>query len=401
MSFVAIDLGASGTRYVSESGEIGVLPNNMVYVERAWESDMEPYSSDLKSALDVTIESDNGSEYFPVHILAGQMAERYSAANQRPSVLLNKCKQRINFISAVLAAAVSVIENGTKDDIDLYLALPPIEIKTAKELVSSQLKGTYTVTFHKKAVTVSFKISNVEMYEESFMAILAYFFNEDGTLKEASKKYADGAILSMDIGASTTDLAVVRNMRYMDKSGQTYKTGGNIARDILADYIRGMYGYDAPADILDEAIKEGRLRMGNGYVDCAEAVNNAKQILADKIVEQIQAYFVKIGIPIHTIRAVVVSGGGSMEGAYEDNTGELIFTGRPVSYFITKALQSICPGVEVEQFPGNPRMANIQGLYIRAGLEIRRKKREEELRRAKASSESAETANMGEAPENR
>ena len=33
MNFVAADLGASGTRYVSNSGKIQVLPNNMVALD--------------------------------------------------------------------------------------------------------------------------------------------------------------------------------------------------------------------------------------------------------------------------------------------------------------------------------------------------------------------------------
>ena len=370
--FVAIDLGASSTRFASNNGKIDVLPNNMVYVEPDTLVDQEPYSNEVEAALDVTIECEHESEFFPCRALVGQMAERYSPTNQKPSLMANKHKQKINYVSAVIAMAVSKMRHGLDNDLKLYLALPPVEVKVAKEVISKHLVGNYTVRFNKMDNTeVKFRIEDVSIYEESFMAMLAYFFDKNGRLREQAKQFANGNILSMDIGASTTDLAVVQNMRYLEKSGQTYKIGGNVARDTLMDRIRGEFGFDAPIDMAEMVMAEGRIQLGNVYQDCSEAVRLAKREFAEQIVEQIQGYFRKVNIPIQTIRAIVVSGGGSMSGQYVDG-GEVIITSEPMSHFITEELNKICPGVVVEQFSENPRMANITGLYIRANIDIRK-----------------------------
>lgn len=370
--FVCVDAGASNTRYTSNSGKISTLPNNMVFISEDTVVDLEPYSNEFEDGLDVTIECNNGSEFFPVRALIGQMAQRYSSTNTKPSVLTNKHTQRINYVSSIVAIALSKYRNNLSNNISFYLALPPIEVKSAKEVVKANILGEYTVTFNKlDNLQINFTIDEVNVYEESFMALLSYFF-ENGMLREKAKKFSKGTVLSMDIGASTTDLAVVQDMRYLEKSGQTYKTGGNIARDYLTDYIRGEYGFDAPPEVAETVMAEGRIQWGADYKDCSEAVKEAKQEFASQIVEQIQGYFRKINIPINTIRAIIVSGGGSLPSQYVDEDGNEVVTSEPISYYITKELNKVCQGIMVEQCD-NPRLANISGLFTRANVDIHKR----------------------------
>ncbi len=374
MDFVALDLGASGTRYASNQGKINTLPNNMVFIEPDTRVDLEPYSDEIEGALDITIELDKESPYFPTRVLIGQMANRYSPTNVRPSVAANKHTQIINYVSAIAAAAVAKHKFDLKDNLSLYIALPPVEVRKAKDIVKENLTGNFTVTFNKfKNLKMTFTVTDVSCFEESFMAMLAYFFEMNGQLKESAHKYRVGNVLSMDIGASTTDLAVVADMRYLEKSGQTYKTGGNVARDFLIDDLRAEYGYDVPVEIADLAMAEGRIQMGNKYEDISEMVASAKQRFAEQVVEQIQGYFRKVNIPIQSIRAIVVSGGGSMRSEYVNDEKEVVVTSEPMSYYITKELNKICSGVEVESYSTNPRLANISGLFIRANIDIARK----------------------------
>jgi len=374
MEFVGIDLGASSTRYVSHKGKIGVLPNNMVFLDQNTRVDLEPYSSEIEGALDVTIETDKESKYFPVRVLVGDLAMRYSPTNQRPSGISNKHTQQINYVSAILAAAVCKHKNGMGDNFDIYLALPPVEVNSAKDYVKEQLCGTYKVTFNKLGITYEFTVQNVACYEESFLALLAYFFDMNGKPKPAAQKYGYGNVLGLDIGASTTDLAVASNMRYIEKSGQTFKTGGNIARDFLADDLRAMYGFDVPVEIAEMAIAEGRIQLGNTYEDISKYVESAKKKFAEQVVEQIQGYFRKINIPIQSIRAIVVSGGGSMRSEYVDENMNIVITSQPMSHYITEELHKVCPGIEVEPYSENPRYANISGLFIRASIDVARRK---------------------------
>ena len=375
MSFVGVDLGASGTRFVSDPGKISVMLNNMVFLDINAKVDQQPYDSNMDSALEVTITKEGDSEYFPLKVLVGQMAERYSSNNERPTVGSNKHVQKINYVSGIISAALSKLMYNFSDDVHLFVALPPIEVQKAKDIVVSKFIGKYTVGFpkYRGGVEVEINIVEVSCYEESYMAMISYFFELTGVPREVAKKYMIGNVLSLDIGASTTDLAIIKNGKYLDKSGQTYKTGGNIARDYLIDAIRAQEGFDLPIEDAETAMAEGRLQLGNGYKDISAIVVEAKRHFAKSVANQMQGYFRKVDIPIQSIRAIIVSGGGSLQSQYIDEDGEVQVTSAPMSYYITESLKEICAGVEVESYGESPRLANISGLFIRAKVDTAKK----------------------------
>lgn len=378
MSLVAVDLGASSSRYCSDSGIISVLPNNMVFLPNMETSDIQTDTTDIESTLEVKIEKTNGNndnEYFPANVLVGIMAEKHRSTDERPSVNAHKHAQRINYISAVLAVAVSKIKYNLTDPIDLYLATPPIEIKQASEAFKTGLVGQYRVTFPKfnGGTTVEFTIEDVSCSEEALMASTSFFFNSNGAPKEDNKKYLTGTILSLDIGASTTDLAIIKSGRYLDKSGQTYRIGGNVARDNLIEQVCGRYAIDLPIPDAEKAMSEGRLQLGNTYDDVSDLVNLAKTELAKQLTQNMPTYFKRVEVPIQTINAIVVSGGGSMQSQYINDNGEVVKTSEPMSYFVTKELTSWCRGTDIVEYGEEARFANIKGLYIKAKFDSIRK----------------------------
>ena len=377
MSFVAIDLGASGSRYVSESGQISVLPNNTVFLQSNEQSLINPDANDIESCLEVQITKNSGAacEYFPANVLVGIMAEKHNGVNERPSVNMHKHVQRINYVSAIIASAISRMKFELTEDIELYLAVPPIEIHQARSVFKENLLGTYTVTFPKYmgGTVVKLNVTDVKCYEESYMASTSFFFNMSGIPKETSKKYLTGTVLSLDIGASTTDLAIIKNGRYLDKSGQTYKTGGNEARDFLMNEVCARYAMDMAIEDAEKSMAEGRLQQGNTYVDISDIVAQSKSALAKKLTIHMQTYFKRVGIDIKTINAIVVSGGGSMQSQYVNNDGEVIKTSEPMSAFVTAELQLWSPGTEVVPYGEDARFGNVKGLFIRAKTDAVRK----------------------------
>ncbi len=377
MNFVAVDLGASNTRYISDSGKVGIMPNNMVIFDDMTPVDLEEYEDSLVNSLEVIIEKEGTSKFFPAHALIGNMATRYQSTNVRPSVMTNKHVQQINYISGIAAAAISRLTYGTEKDINLYVALPPIEVKTAshKNIVKQEFTGKYKVTFPKVrgGIVVELNIEDVHCYEESFMAVLSYFFNPNGTPKEEAKKFMTGQVLSLDIGASTTDLSIIKDGRYLEKSGQTYKVGGNFARDVLIREVLANYDFELPEEDADITMAEGRLQTGNTYVEIPDIVAKAKSEFAERVVSQMQGYFKSVNIPIQMVKAIIVSGGGSMQSQYIGESGEIRITSEPMSKYITDKLREVCPTVEVEPYKENPRLANIIGLFIRAMFDSKRK----------------------------
>lgn len=384
-NFVAMDIGASSTRVVSDFAIIKTIPNNMVYVDNTKKIELEPHikgkdlMDDVLASLDVTICKTSGTpcNHFPVRVLVGELAERYSETNVRPSVMQNKTTQRINYISAILGIAIEKLVRKLSDNIYAYVALPPLEVKNKRDEMRNQLVGSYEVTFNKinDGKKITFNIVDVESNEESYMALMSFYFDMSGKLREEAKKYTTGNILSLDIGASTTDLAVVKNMVYQEKSGQTYKTGGNVVRGYVANHIRDGFEYDPTQEVTEEAIATGRLQAGGTYVVISDKVDDAKRRFAESIVAQIQEYFRMVNIPLQTVRAIVVSGGGSLSSKYEDENGQEVVTTGPISDYVTEKLQDICPGIEVVSYGDDSRLANIKGLFVRAYVaKIKRQK---------------------------
>lgn len=373
MSFVCIDLGASGSRYVSESGQISVLPNNMVFLNDDKPSLINPDNNDIESCLEVKIEKLEGNkcEHFPANVLMGIMAERHSSVDVRPSILEHKHLQRVNYVSSIVVAAISKLKFALDDNIELYIAVPPIEIHLAREVFTQKLVGKYKVTFPKymDGTEVTLNITSVRCSEEAFMASTSFFFNMNGQPKEESKQFFNWNVLSLDIGASTSDLAIIKNGRYLDKSGQTYKTGGNEARDYLMNEVVLRYSMDLNIEDAEKAMAEGRLQQGNSYIDISDIVAAAKQVLAQKLTVHMQTYFKRIGMDMNTINAIIVSGGGSMQSQYVNEKNEVIKTSEPMSYFVTKELTQWSPGTDVVPYGNDARLANVKGLFIKASFD--------------------------------
>ena len=370
MNVVAIDLGASETRFMGNK-EVELIPNNMEFLDFNAEVDLEPYDDRLTSALDVKITGNAQLEsVFPAHVLIGKMAERHSSNNVRPSIMSNKHTQAVNYISAIVAAACSRIKAGTEKDITLYVALPPLEVRTAKDVFSNNLAGEYTVEFTKypmgSSTKVEVNIKEVRCHEESVMAAASFFFNTDLSMRQAANEFKNGTYLSVDIGASTSDLALIAGGRYDDKSGKTYKVGGMIARDNMIEAIRAKYGFELPVDKADIAMREGRIQLGNKFVEIRDIITEAKITLADAITNAIQTYFSAVGTPLQLVNGILVSGGGSMESQYINEDGDVVVTSKALSCFVTDKMQTICSGVDVISYGADARLANVRGLYIRA-----------------------------------
>lgn len=370
MNFLGIDIGASSTRAISQSGRIGVIPNNAVILGDDEEVRFNPYDDELESALYMKITKSGVSKIFPKRVLYGSMAERHSHVNIRPSVQQAKHMQELSYISVIAAAATSRVLFEIPENLRLYIAVPPVEVQKAEEAFKEELVGQFTVEFpkYKGGTTVKINVEAIKCKEESVMALASFFFSLDGTIREHSKQFLTGNVLSANIGASTTDLSIAKNGRYLETSGRTIPVGGNIARDYLIDQINIEYGFELPLADAEKVMAEGRMSLGNSYVDVSKIVSDAKDLLARDIVARMDPYFKSIGIPIQTLKGIAVSGGGSLRSGYVENNKK-IFTSEPMSEFVTRRLKQICDTISVVSYGDEARLADLKGLYIYAQMD--------------------------------
>jgi len=377
--FVAVDMGACSSRFCSVDGYIRVIPNNMVSLPTLDVTTLKEEPGDVENNLEVQIRKNSGEVFdncFPANVLLGFMAEKDRSVAERPSVMSHKHTQSINYISAVVCTALEVLRNGgASSPIALYLAVPPVEVHKAEEAFRSGLIGKYEVYFPKfnGGVKVEFEIGSVDCTEESFMAVTSFFFDLSGKVRDIAKAHLRGKVISLDIGASTTDLAIIQDGKYLDKSGQTYRIGGNVARDELTALICEKYAIDLPIADAEKTMAEGRLQLGNSYTDASVEVDEAKRGLANQLIQYMQTYFKRIGIPIQMINTIIVSGGGSVQSQYITDDGEVVKTSEPMSHYVTQAMLEWSPSTEVVEYGDEARFANIKGLFIKAKLTEKKK----------------------------
>jgi len=382
-TFVCVDLGASSTRVRGETLEVGILPNNvydvsMDYVNRldGWNSNAEDEAV-FKQSIDISITKTAGEDnldHFPMRALVGSVGERANAmANERPTALRNKHVQKINYANAITAIVYQLVrDNGldrigeTEYDVNLYIALPPVELAMGEAIMKSQLTGTYSISLCMLHKEITLNIKEVKCFAESFMAITSFFFNTDGRPKDEARKYANGNLLSLDIGASSTDLAAVKNRKFLESTGATFKIGGNNVRDIVKKEIASIYGYEPDDVTAEQALAEGRLQFGSTYKDISHIVVEAKMNVSKFFMSNISNYFKNNNMPLQSFVGIVVSGGGSMQSEFIDDENEEVVTSKPMGEYLAEMIHETCDTVDVMCIADNPRMANINGLYVRA-----------------------------------
>ena len=370
MNTICVDQGASSTRYVVNEGEVYVNPNNMVFVEEGVDTYLVPNSADIFDNFDVTINKIEGeSTYFPVRALIGTLAERYKPANLRPSMNSNKSRQRVNYVSIITAVAAGILNTNIEPDVAVIIDFPPLEAnKMTADYIRKELIGKFKVKFNTSAFNkeVVFNISDARIVSESEQASVSFFFNRNGAPRVETAKYNRGYVLSCDIGASTSDFVLIKDRRFQERTGQTYKIGGNVIKEIIKNKVRALYGSELTDEDAEVVITEGRLPYGSKYKDMSKELIDAKKEFAEMLAQNIDSYFGTVGVPLMSIKAIFVSGGGSMKSSYFDidNNTEVV-TSEPVSTYLTEVLRNICDGIDVVGYPDeNPRMANIIGTML-------------------------------------
>lgn len=376
-TFICIDLGASNTRFCQDDSVVHYLPNNTAIIEKEEDTRLEAIDSvnledSLRNNLDVTIEKLSGdSEYFPVRALIGDVAGRSSHVAFRPTSNKNKGQQEINYIGVITSTAVACALNGQTgescNELIMYLALTPTEALNNPDYMASRLKGEYKVTFNMLGLSVKIKIADVVCMAESYAALMSFFFSA-AKPKEETKKYRKGKILSIDIGASTTDIAVASDGRMVERGGKTVKIGGNVVREFVNRKLNSE-GYNVTVEALEDVVAQGRLALGAGYIDVSKIVSDSKQEFAKMFVAEMLDYFNSNQMPLTEFKAIVVSGGGSMRGEYVNDDGDTIVTSEAMSHYITNELCKLANGaeyIEVVPIDDSPRLANLKGLFSRA-----------------------------------
>lgn len=364
---MCVDMGASITKYAVDEHSVGSFPNNMVV--RTTPSETYKLSDNRLDNFEMKIscpEQDKSgtplAEILDKYVSFGKYASRSRETSVKPSVDYKKCTQAINYASVLAAIAYEVEKGNLWGKIKVALAVPPVEISQAREAFNA-LIGSYEITLvggGRLADDVQkFEIVDVKCYEESLLTCTSYLFSKRGP---KHPELLTKTLLVFDIGASTTDVGVVKKGIYWDKSQQTLRIGGNMIRDFLKDALYEKYELLLEGEELEEAVQKGVVEICGEEQNIVDLLDDAREHCASEIKEQLSTYFKRIGLDIKSIGAVILSGGGSLSsGAEEQTEGE--GDKKSVGYFISEAL-----GLQGLYYGDEARFANVEGLVLRTLL---------------------------------
>lgn len=423
MNFIAIDIGASETKFATHNEEktphlmsnsfhlvdkpVKVIDDETGEEKTKYVTDMEPINfndvtfggidkSDVMNFLELIVEKKSGNSLnrkeepiFPMHFLSGYLASQVSNISNRPNVRVLKADEKLNYMSIIMAITISIVnKNLNPDKIKVHMMVPPQEVDDAREKFKELLLGKYNVKLPRfqGGIEVEFEISFINVQAEAYGAYCSIIYDSNGIVPKDKEKYCEEDVMSLDIGESTTDIVCVSNRRVNKAKSFSLRTGGQRIRGIAQSSVTNLTAV-TDSGMLDQLITEGRISNGkNSYYDIgktSEILNKAKRETANKIVSEMRTEFVGRDIILQNIGTIIISGGGSMESGYYDANKKFVRTTPALSEYIKEELEKMCNGIEVIHISDNPRMANLRGLWciafaIEQAMVIKNKKENKE-----------------------
>lgn len=337
MHYLGIDVGAS----LSKTGLI--LPDWKEslkdYSNKVWLHDGEARTSDYdldfskpENVLDLTIkfgESDEKTE-FDKEIkritdvisngrwILGKLAEDMSSNHQSLASDTLKVLQE-EFYLNILGIIYSIVKERklVSEELTVGVLVPPRDYFNAQKdvlynILSREIKITNNTTDEK--LTLNLTKDQIFVKPESVVSFVSCFINDENELTEAGEKYGSLLNISVDMGHSTTDLAMMEDFKPQKFSFKTLDIATAQLLNYLSEEIqRKENGYVPPEKELMKAFYTGKLTMGAQVQWIGEELSAANKKFALELYSAIFSYLRTHGYNFQQVAAFMFNGGGSVE----------------------------------------------------------------------------------------
>ncbi|MCC0664542.1 ParM/StbA family protein [Clostridioides sp. ZZV15-6597] len=300
---------------------------------------------------------------------------------QRPLTLHPKHDQdstfrtlSLSFIKAIMFVAdyfkVGVDELDVS--VDISVLLPPLEMyyEDALKTLISKINTVSLVLPYK--IVKKFKIENIAVFPEGLAAFIGVMYEEkDGKLVEvvANKKFLKGTSVLIDIGGGSTDVAIVRNGRVIDKSQNTFRIGGNTVKSIVAKVVSMKHNYSMTEEEKEYVLENGHLVVGDEKkIDLLEDIKIAKKKYADMLIKSLNEHLEGINIEIESLKGILTVGGGALaieETVTENGIPHKKVLSEPMSKPVVEHLKKYNDSISEISLNGiDARLVNLKGLGL-------------------------------------
>lgn len=287
-----------------------------------------------------------------------------NALNSKHEQLATKLSLNLAFIHSInkLHEIYGVPVEDMNIDFKVSILLPPLDHDLYEVEMMELVQGITKVTsVIPTEMTKEFTISKVTVFPEGVAAFFGVEFTEsvDGTQLvdiEENKKFQTGYVLIMDIGAGTTDLAIIKDSALVQGSKNSIKKGGNNVESAIKSAIHKQYKF-VPTD-MTSIITRGILEEGTVEHDVSSIVTDAKRKYSLAVKNELIDYIQTNMIEMREIKGLLVVGGGSLAA---ERDGKIVSPA--MSDILLEFLRELAPNIGVVSMAGqNPRLLNITGL---------------------------------------
>lgn len=304
----------------------------------------------------------------------GDLAEReFNRTLKRPYALSPKYTQETTKYTLHLAICRALmylgeIYNTDPSNLDvtfnISVIVPPLEHSTNIEDMEKLIREVSMVNMVvPQYIKTIVRIGDVRVFPEGVSAFFGAFFKEQGnSLVEEPNNidFESGYVLVMDIGAGTTDLALIQDSTLVENSMDTFKLGGNTVQSQVVRSIKANYGGHTPTQRESiDIITTGYMPLGVDKINVIPLIDEAKQTYANSMIERLATYFESLGIDMGSLKGLLVIGGGSLPIESEDGT----VLSPAMSELILAFMRNLNSRTKLMYIGDkNPRLLNIEGL---------------------------------------
>lgn len=336
MKYLGIDVGAS----LSKTGLIHEDWKEVLkdYSNKVWAHDGEANTKDYdldfskpENVLDLSIkfgETEVGEFDKEVKRITdtisnqrwilGKLAEDMSSTHQSLASDSLKVVQEEFYLNILGVIYSTVLEHKLKKgDLNVGILVPPRDyFNDLKEVLFGILAREITITNNTtgEKVIINLKRDQITVKPESVVSFIACFVDDKNEVTEIGEKYGDLLNVSIDMGHSTTDLAMMEEWKPRKNSFKTLDTATTQLLGYLSEEIQRKYsGYIAPEKELVKAFHTGKLTTGATVQWIGEELTQANKRFALALYDEVFKYLRSHNYNLQQVAAFMFSGGGSVE----------------------------------------------------------------------------------------
>jgi hypothetical protein len=336
MKYLGIDVGASlsKTGLISEDWK-EVLKD---YSNKVWSHDGEANTKDYdldvtkpENVLDLSIKFGDGEvSSFDKEVkkivstienqrwILGKLAEDMSSTHQSLASDSLKVVQEEFYLNILGVVYSTVLENKIKaKELTLGVLVPPRDyFHDLKDVLFGVLAREITITNNTtgEKVVVKFTKDTIVVKPESVVAFAACFVNDENEITEAGEKYGELLNISIDMGHSTTDLAIMEEWKPKKNSFKTMDVAtSQLLGYLSAEIQRKFSGYIPPEKELVKAFHSGKLTTGATEQWVGDEITLANKKFAMELYSAMHSYLTANGLRFQQVASFMFSGGGSVE----------------------------------------------------------------------------------------